>query len=865
MIPHSGKFVLVLSFTLISSLHSASLKKDDGQRAWTHRRASSDRAEQIRPASSSPWTSQTSTANVDTTLLFPDDTVSKNYAENMLKDEEAALTMASNPFRSGIESVNVASSKKWTENTNFFKTDTQKSDTNDSVRKLSSSESTLLPGLGSSPHPASIRPEERALTPAITNLHVYHKSTNHRELQTKPSVSHGTGLEQRQTDQGTTEQVNQKMPEEFTKKPPRGITVVNKFPEGSLALDVWNESNFTKSSSLPDCNIDTTGVCNSSNPLLSHGLPDNSLPSAPASASPKHPPGDMTPPPVTTTPPLLVPLYSDWNAAMATWGLAWELQVYGLGCVFLIVAVLSVLSLLCLPLCQPSGCASFSFLHLVQLLIGSSRAFWLLYDPYGQRERLPVAWARLLHEIAYPCLSGAFGLLLLLLSPQLISQNSLRRCFYLFTALILLHTVVVLGSVGILWLFPGLPVLSLLPPAAFVLLSCFFSCSYLLFYCCARVNVKHIYRLKENSPDHLACQSSHCPLPHTVEAGVWEQAAETGLFSAFFLLICGGLRLYGILNAVGLLNGGRIGLMPWPWWAFQVSCRVCEACVCLTLALILTQPLLCCGVARPKLGRWSSWFNRSSTGAVLAKPQILSSGWSKKSGENLGLQGSMMRHESESVPLYTLAELPLSETEGLDLACSLAPTQLSNSPQNGRTVSQPSFISLDFTADLRPPTPIDLRRSIDEALNSEAFFQRSLFSSSRLSLSTRGPPDGQPCRGTPAEPCLYRTASCGDVDLPTTPSPPMLQSNTVWRSSNSRSLHSGPRSHGGQTAFYCGFGSGRHSQRQYRALGSVASKERLYDQQQIRTQADELASQAEFINVCRQIDALSVSSDTIEL
>lgn len=590
------------------------------------------------------------------------------------------------------------------------------------------------------------------------------------------------------------------------------------------------------------------GVCNSSNPQWSHGFPNNSPPNAQSPASPKHP----TLVPVATTQPLLVPLYSDWNAAMMTWGLAWELQVYGLGCVFLIVAVLSVLSLLCLPLCQPSGCASFSFLHLIQLLIGSSRAFWLLYDPYGQHGRLPVAWSRLLHEIAYPCLSGAFGLLLLLLSPQLISQSNLRRCFYLFTALISLHLVVVTGTVGILWLFPSLPVLALLPPAAFVLLSCFFSCSYVLFYCCARTNAKHIYRLKENSPDHLACHSSHCPLPYTVEAGAWEQAAETGLFSAFFLLLCGGLRLFGIINALGLVNEGKIGLMPWPWWAFQVSARACEACVCLTLALILTQPLLCCGDSRSKMDRWSSWFNRSSTGNVLGKSQILSSGWSKKSGETLGLQGGMMRHESECVPLYILAELPLCETEGLDLA------QQTNSPRNGRTISQPSFISLDLNADLRPPTPIDLRRSIDEALNSGVFFQRSLFGSSRLSLSTRGPPDGQPCRGTPAERGLYRTASCGDVDLPATPSPPGC---TARRSYKSSSLHNGTKTHGGQSVFHRGFGS----QKQYRALGSVASKERLYDKQQSHTQADELALQAEFINVCRQIDALSVSSDTIEL
>ncbi|XP_072551708.1 proline-rich transmembrane protein 4 [Salminus brasiliensis] len=637
-------------------------------------------------------------------------------------------------------------------------------------------------------------------------------------------------------------------------------------------LSAFN-SDFTESSSQPDCNQDTTGVCNSSKPLRTPGLSDNNLSSDLAPASQVPPPSeDMTPPPVALTPPLLVPLLTDWNAAMATWGLAWELQVYGLGCVFSLVAVLSVLSLLCLPLCWPSGCAHFTLLHLLQLLAGSSRALWLLYDPYGQRERLPAAWARLLHEATYPCLTAAFGLLLLLLSglspAQLLSQSTLRRCGCLLAALVLLHVSVVMGSVAILRLFPTLPVVPLLPPAAFFLLASIFSFSYLLFYCCTRTDAKHIYRLSETSPDHPA---SRCPL---AEASVWERAAGTGLFSALFLLACGGLRLYAILHATGLTDEETVGLMPWPWWGFQLSCRVCEAGVCLSLALVITYPLLCCGGAAPNLGRWHSLFNRKrmSTGGTTTatKSTILPTNWSKRPGEKLSLRDGMVRDESESVPLYTLAEVPLCESDGLDLVYPSSPQnqaahQLSGTTNNAQVVSQESSLASlngDSTVDLRPPSPIDLRRSIDEALNSEALFRRSLFSSSRLSLSTRGPPDGQPCRGTSAEPVLYRTASCGDVDSP-------------CRDAISSSLHGGPRGHGGQAAFYSSRRqshsslprgqSGRPSQKQYMALNSTASRESIYGKEHAYTQADELAVQAEFINVCRQIDALSVSSDTIEL
>lgn len=560
---------------------------------------------------------------------------------------------------------------------------------------------------------------------------------------------------------------------------------------------------------------------------------------------------------------------------MATWGLAWELQVYGLGCVFSLVAVLSVLSLMCLPLRWPSGCAHFSLLHLLQLLTGSSRALWLLYDPYGQKEQLPVVWARLLHEAAYPCLTASFGLLLLLLTArsctQLLSQNTLQRSTCLLAALVLLHVAIVMASMAILQLFPTLQIVPLIPPAAFVLMSSLLSLTYLLLYCCARPDVKHIYRLNESSPERPSCHASRCPF---TEAQMWERAARAGVFSALFLLACGSLRLYAMLNAGGLTGGVMVGLMPWPWWGFQLSCRVCETGVCLTLALVITHPLLCCGVPPSKSGACSWFFKKPPTeGTTLGKPTIFSSrcGWSLRPTEKLGLCEGIVRRESESVPLYTLVELPHSESDGLDLHYPSSPqhessTQLSQTAKKSKGSHASSFASLDAdsTADLRPPSPIDLRRSIDEALNSEALFQHSLFGSSRLSLSTRGPPDGQPCWGNSTEPSLYRTASCGDVDPATVPNRPRQWSTISGRpaqvSVHCSGLNSAQQS---QNSLHRGSQSGQRLHRRYTALGSTSSRGSV--DVETTSRVDEHAVQAEFINVCRQIDALSISSDTIDL
>lgn len=630
------------------------------------------------------------------------------------------------------------------------------------------------------------------------------------------------------------------------------------------------------SSTTPDCNLIGPGICQSPDSLRSRASNNTTL-STPPPLTETTPPGVITPPLDALTPPLLVPLLTDWNAAMATWGLAWELQVYGLGCVFSLVAALSALSLMCLPLRWPSGCAHFSLLHLLQLLTGSSRALWLLYDPYGQKDRIPAGWARLLHEAAYPCLAASFGLLLLLLTArsctQLLSQNTLQRSSCLLAALVLLHVGVVMVCVAILQLFPTLQVVPLIPPAAFLLMSVFLSMTYLLLYCCARADAKHIYRLSESSPERPACHAGRCPF---TEARMWERAARAGVFAALFLLACGALRLYAMLHAGGLADGVAVGLMPWPWWAFQLSCRACEAGVCLTLALIITHPLLCCGVPLTKPSGFGLLFKKSRIdGATSAKPTVLSSrcGWSLRPAEKLGLCEGIARRESESVPLYTLVELPHSESEGLDLHYPSSPQHKlsAQTAKKGKASHSPSFASLDAdsTADLRPPSPIDLRRSIDEALNSEALFQHGLFGSSQLSLSTRGPPDGQPCRGnSTAEPSLYRTASCGDVDPPAVLIRPRQWSTIAGRpsvggvqeSNFCRGFNSEQQS---QNSLHGGSQTGQQFQRRYTTLGSTSSKGSLVVEK--HSHADELAVQAEFIHVCRQIDALSVSSDTIEL
>uniref|UniRef100_A0A8D0CYQ3 Proline rich transmembrane protein 4 n=1 Tax=Sander lucioperca TaxID=283035 RepID=A0A8D0CYQ3_SANLU len=548
---------------------------------------------------------------------------------------------------------------------------------------------------------------------------------------------------------------------------------------------------------------------------------------------------------------MLVPLYTDWNSAMAAWGLAWEAHVYGAGCVFAMLTLASTLNLLCLPLRCPSGCGYFALVSLFLLAAGCTRSFSLLYDAYGHQDRLPSTEASLiLYEAPFPCLTAAFGLVFLLLSMRSRMQLSYsafqRPCF--LACLVVLHFGAAFGPVTLLKFYQQKPplclFLSLISRGAFVALATFLSAAYFVFYIYVRADSKHIYHLNNTSPTP-AERYNRCPF---AESRDWNRAAVTVCISALFCLACAGLQLYAMLNAMGVAGGEEV-FHPWPWWAFQFSCRLCELGVCLTLALVVAQPVYCSDHL-PAAG--SCW-----TELLASKSPILpgSYQWSLSQQEKLAIVDTIGLGETESLPLYTLVDDRLG----------------SRIPEDGgaREPSGGSSFTSDSTTDLRPPSPINLRRSIDEALFSEALFPMSLFSPARpfrcsdLSINNHC---AFPSNGAPPSPSLSSSSSCSSRERWRGSS----SSCSLYRESfggSSLVLCPSPERHAQQLLQQGGMGhvasSGHQGhadpQRQYQTLGA-ASQESL----DMSSEADR-SVQEEFISVCRQIDALSICSETIDL
>uniref|UniRef100_A0A452IMC6 Proline-rich transmembrane protein 3/4 domain-containing protein n=1 Tax=Gopherus agassizii TaxID=38772 RepID=A0A452IMC6_9SAUR len=585
------------------------------------------------------------------------------------------------------------------------------------------------------------------------------------------------------------------------------------------------------------------------------------------------------------SPPLFVTLHADWNTAMADWGLAWEAHVYGAGSLFSLLALLSLLGLACLPVRCPAGCTFLAALNLLLLVAGTARAFPLFYDAYGQQERLPAFASLLLHDLPFPCLSSALAVAFLLLSTR--SRVKLSRTRFrhpgCLASLVLLHFFVAVGAVLAADLLRQFSFLLLVSRGAYALLAALLSLAFLAFYCLGRADTAQSYNLHSSTTPTE--RLSHCPFAN---AGDWSRAARTTLLAACCALLSAALQAYTVLHALGYgLPPGFFG--PWPWWSLQLGCRLCEVGTGLPLALVGLYPLVC-SHEPPCVHSWGTLFRGPMKAPVL--PNNFQ--WAMAQHEKLVTCDTIARSDSEFLPLYALVGSRLS-ADGATGDCgahSPGAARASETRLKGGYGSKTSsIISMamdgDPTADFRPPSPINLRRSIDEALFSEALIPTSLF---------------QPAGEAPASRGLYRTSSCMELETalpqggdgeasPATSTPDtLLCSPGRWRGSSHCSSYPYGHSLDGSSLVLCPSleqitcassfvyepklpqGQGKSSPRwsppppggPYLPLAQP-SQESLDSLVLEPPVGDTALLQEEFMDVCRQIDTLSVSSDTIDL
>uniref|UniRef100_A0A8C4WBI0 Proline rich transmembrane protein 3 n=1 Tax=Gopherus evgoodei TaxID=1825980 RepID=A0A8C4WBI0_9SAUR len=441
-----------------------------------------------------------------------------------------------------------------------------------------------------------------------------------------------------------------------------------------------------------------------------------------------------------------------WADLQRTLGFAWELHVYGASALFLLLSLVCVASLIGSPVLDLPHLPYTLGTNALLLGAGLLRATFLLSDPYGARARLPAPAVRLLYNAPFPLLLSAFALLLLLLLR--VSQLQLLPP--------------PLQSLPLL----AAPVLGV----GLHLLSCACGTSLML------ANLAAYWQLRPHQaarPGEAQRVSLGCEDPQELpEQGRALQALgpcpRVLLGCSVLGLLCCGLQAYGVLWLGAVL--GPLGEFSWPWWFVQFWFRICELLLAFGLCFVASHPFCqCCGSADhicwAKLVRYFCTYRKAEAPEYPNNCYDWATGMQERAAST-HISKSLIRKPPEQLHLRALKDSNEGRVPGAFSAggstSSLGRPGVSPMCPNAARVGR-SYTSVCFEKEsvlslgelqFRPPSPINLSRSIDEALFKEHLVRDSVFLRSSLQCPGR-------LRRSSDPDYLYSLARCSSLsDLP---------------------------------------------------------------------------------------------------
>ncbi|XP_039627150.1 uncharacterized protein LOC120540425 [Polypterus senegalus] len=450
-----------------------------------------------------------------------------------------------------------------------------------------------------------------------------------------------------------------------------------------------------------------------------------------------------------------------WDDLRRTLAFAWEMHVYGTASLFLLLSLWSLINLIGMPIVGYPRCTCLCLTSALLLITGGCRAGYFLTDPYGSKEVLRRPAQVGLYNLAFPLLLSAFGTLCLLafrMARLHVLPASLQR-LPVVAAVAVLHTTLLLAADLLFLAFN--PSVQVVLQVLSVSWGTFLNAGYLYSY----------PRLKrQTSPsleDGLREGGSADALGYILESSQRRQLlvlSRVLTICAILGLLCCGLQVYAILWLYDILGDWR--LFTWSWWLVQFWYRLLELAWGFSMLVVATWVYWRQGDNRGTSGSHTCWVKivQSLCSRKQQGRKYESSNQSNGAGNGtldlpnnrtnqdrtgVDISKNLIRNHPENVPLRTLKEnneskarLALYAPQGGGSTNSLLLLKQSgiiagkshNLAMLRRSHStvcfeKESVLSLtDF--DLRPPSPIDLSRSIDEALYKEHLVKDSIFSQS---------------------------------------------------------------------------------------------------------------------------------------
>ena len=269
----------------------------------------------------------------------------------------------------------------------------------------------------------------------------------------------------------------------------------------------------------------------------------------------------------------------EWPSAMAEWEEAWEVHIYMLGAAFLLLAVLSIASII-LAKRKVFRASLITCPTLIMLaLLGTTRTVYLYGDAYGAYKRYPSVIVQMLHGVALPALTSAYGLLLQSLVSALQVKMLLadRRREIILWIIIVVHWTISMTADGLIAAYPEstfAAVFSVICQCIFVVWGLFLAAGFTWTGCKISRRLDHGGRVsKYSSCLLLGCCSSDAPRSKRYTA-VRRVVILTYATSVSAISLAA-IYLYGIFGVFSVLEDNKVA-EPWPWWSYQTLARVAE-------------------------------------------------------------------------------------------------------------------------------------------------------------------------------------------------------------------------------------------------------------------------------------------------
>lgn len=278
-----------------------------------------------------------------------------------------------------------------------------------------------------------------------------------------------------------------------------------------------------------------------------------------------------------------------WDQARETWQWAWDLHWAGLGCMFALLALYALWSLIDLAASKhrrkPLLALAISSLL---LLFGSTRAAFFFINPYESEEcflptgTCPVILTRTLFGIALPCITASFFLVhlaFLQLSKLKLYPGKLQSVKFV-TCVIAFHFALTLITEVMISMYADWKAFSIVCETFFIILSFILSVSFIY---SGRIILKSVHESRSSVRRFSGLNDNfkHHPPPNVAKL------VKITYVTVFLGITCVALKLYSIFVLHNMYSDDGASIpKPWPWLIFETSYRLIEFGLGCTMAYV---------------------------------------------------------------------------------------------------------------------------------------------------------------------------------------------------------------------------------------------------------------------------------------